>query len=67
MGAIVNTLNIGDKVYRPTIEEIVEYAINKIEKSESGIRVGVIGVYESFKRSRYNAAISTIIQFENTS
>lgn len=67
MGITVNTLNIGDKAYRPTIEEIKEYPIDKIEKSDSGIRVGVSGIYESFKRSRYNAAISTIIQFDASS
>lgn len=64
MSKIVNTLNIGDKAYRPTIEEIVEYPINKIEKSESGIKVGVSGSYRSFYYSKNNAAISSIIQFE---
>lgn len=65
MSKTANTLNIGDKAYKPTVEEIIEYPINKIEKSGLGIKVGVSGSYRSFDYSKNNAAISTIIQFES--
>lgn len=65
MSKTVNTLNIGDKAYRPKIEEIIEITINKIEKTDSGIKVGLANFCQSFNYSKYNAAISTIIQFES--
>lgn len=58
----VNTLNVGDKVYYPTVEEIKFETVFKIEKTASGVRVGFQNMYYALEDSEYNAAISTFIK-----
>ena len=58
----VNTLNVGDKVYYPTVEEIKIETVFKIEKTVSGLRVGLQNMYYTLEDSEYNAAISTVVK-----
>lgn len=64
MSKTVNTLNIGDKLYSPSIEKIEEFEIVEINKTLGGIKVGTKGWNYELRDSLFNAAISTRVQFK---
>lgn len=59
----VNTLNFGDKLFDPSIEKIIEIEIDKIEKTEEGIKIGTRHYYYNFSMCDFNSAISPIVFF----
>lgn len=63
MSKTVNTLNIGDKLFNPRIEEIREYEITEIQKSTQGIKVGTKAYEYRLSDADYNSAISPIVFF----
>ena len=63
MSKTVNTLNIGDKLYLPRLDEIEAIELVKIEKTENGIRVDP-RFYFSLNDCDYNAAISRYVYFK---
>lgn len=64
MSKTVNSLNVGDKLYEPTIENIREYEIKEISKTQEGIRVGTTNYSYELRDSYLNAAISTKVDFK---
>jgi len=60
----VNTLNVGDKLFEPSIEDIKEIEIKKIEKTEEGIKIGTRSYYYELSDSDFNSAISPIVFFK---
>lgn len=63
MAKTANTVNVGDMIYHPIVDEIEEIPITSIVKSEKGIEIGANKWGIRLKESEYNAAISTELKF----
>ena len=67
MRKTANTVNIGDMLYMPTIEDVVQFQIANIEKSNRGIKMGSSGCHGiDLDDSIFNAAIAIEVKFKST-
>lgn|GEM_PF-5652368 len=65
MSKTVNTVNVGDQIYHPIVDEIEEIPISEIRKTSEGILIGTKTYGLKINDSSSNAAISREVKFES--